>query len=185
MGEVDVKGRRSLILDTSAFIMGYDPLSVSDAQFTVPSVLEELGPRTTGMLRFRVAEQTGKLRILQPSDGFVNRIKLLSTDAGDIRVLSDVDIQILALALQLKNEGKNPVIVSDDYSIQNIAERIEVEYKSLATLGIQHQLDWLLYCPACYRGYPSSYDKKTCKICGTMLKRKPLRKIIARKKLTA
>lgn len=164
--------------------MGYNPLSVDEEQFTAPSVLEELGSETTGWTRYKIAQQTGKLRILRPSLKFVDQIKLLSTDIGDIRVLSEVDIQILALALQLKSEGKNSVIVSDDYAIQNVAERIGVGYRSLATFGIRYQLDWLLYCSACRRKYPPSYGKGTCRVCGTVLKRKPLRKSAVREKLT-
>jgi len=179
-----LKKELALILDTSAFIMGYNPLSVDGDQFTVPLVLEELGPETTGWTRYKIAKQTGKLRILRPLVKFVDQIKLLSTDVGDIRVLSEVDLQILALALQLKSEGKNSVIVSDDYAIQNVAERIGAGYKSLATFGIRYQLNWLLYCPACRRKYPPSYGKETCRVCGAMLKRKPLKKSAVRRKLT-
>lgn len=175
---------RVLILDTSAFIMGYDPLSIEEEQFTVPLVLEELGPETTIWTRYKIAQQTGKLKILRPLVNFVDQIKLLSTDVGDIRVLSEVDIQILALALQLQSEGRNPVIVSDDYAIQNVAERIGAGYKSLATFGIRYQLDWFLYCPACRRKYPPSSNEEACRVCGAMLKRKPLRKSVVRGKLT-
>jgi len=179
-----LKKGRALILDTSAFIMGYNPLSVDEDQFTVPVVLEELGSETTGWTRYKIAQQTGKLKILRPSLQFVDQIKILSTEIGDIRVLSEVDIQILALALQLKSEGKNSVIVSDDYAIQNVAERIGVGYRSLATFGIRYQLDWLLYCSACRRKYPPSYGKETCRVCGAGLKRKPLKKSAVKEKLT-
>jgi len=165
-----------LILDASAFIMGYDPLSVGYPQFSVPSVLNELLPETTEWLRCSVAEQSGKLKILQPSKEFVNKIKSLSTSMGDIRILSDADVQILALALELKSEGKSPIIVSDDYSIQNVAERMGLKYKSLATFGIRYQFDWILYCPACHRKYPSGYVGESCGVCGTTLRRKPLKK---------
>ncbi len=165
-----------LILDASAFIMGYDPLSVSYPQFSVPSVLNELLPETTEWLRCSVAEQSGKLKIQQPSEKSVEKIKFLSASVGDIRTLSDTDIQILSLAFELQSEGKDPVIVSDDYAIQNVAERIGLKYKSLATFGIRYQFDWILYCPACHRKYPSGYIGESCGVCGTALKRKPLKK---------
>lgn len=173
--------KRALILDTSAFIMGYNPLSISNGQFSVPSVLEELVPDTTEWLRCKIAEESGKLRILRPSAEFIDKIKSLSTEIGDIRALSGVDVQILALALQLKAEGKTPIIVSDDYSIQNIAERVGIEYRSLATFGIRYQLNWILCCPACRRKYSAEYKEDTCRICGTSLKRKPVGKIKIRK----
>jgi len=81
------------------------------------------------------------------------------------------------LALELKDSGLTPLIVTDDYSIQNVANKIGVEFSSLMTFGIKFRFKWILYCPACYRKYPSDYKSKVCEVCGTELKRKPKKKI--------
>jgi rRNA maturation endonuclease Nob1 len=53
---------------------------------------------------------------------------------------------------------------------------MEIDFTSLATFGIRFQLEWVRYCPACHRKYPADYRLKRCEVCGTELKRKPLRK---------
>jgi len=102
--------------------------------------------------------------------------KKSSTESGDMRFLSEADLQILGLAMELKVGGHAPTIVTDDYSIQNVASKIGVDFTPLVTFGIRYYLHWLLYCPACRKKYPSDYGSKRCEICGTQLKRKPLSK---------
>ena len=111
-----------------------------------------------------------------PRNSFLQEVKEASKRVGDIRYLSEADLQVLALALELKNIGLNPSIVTDDYSIQNVANQVGVNFASLMTYGIRFRFNWILYCPACYRKYPSDYRFKSCEVCGTKLKRKPLRK---------
>jgi len=168
--------KRAIVLDTSAFISGFDPFSLEDKQYSAPSVGRELVENSLPRLRFDTASQTGKLKILEPDPIFLNEVKRLSKEAGDIRFLSEADMEILALAMQLKKSGHAPLIVTDDYSIQNIAKKIGVGFAPLITLGIRFFLHWLLYCPACHRRYPPDYQFKQCEICGTTLKRKPLKK---------
>ena len=69
----------------------------------------------------------------------------------------------------------NDQIVTDDYAIQNVANQMGVEFASLMTFGIKFRLYWIKYCPACHRKYPSDYRFKHCKVCGTELKRRPLK----------
>jgi UPF0271 protein len=111
-----------------------------------------------------------------PSASSVEKIKESSKTVGDVLFLSEADLQVLALALELKDSGFLPSIVTDDYSIQNVANQIGVDFTSLMTFGIRFRLYWILYCPACHRKYPADYKLKTCKVCGTDLKRKPLSK---------
>ena len=120
--------------------------------------------------------ESGKLKLEKPRVRFLNEVKETSKAIGDVLYLSEVDLQVLALALEQKGAGYNPLIVTDDYSIQNVAKQIGVNFASLATFGIRYRLKWILYCPACRRKYPSDYKPRTCQICGTKLKRKPLKK---------
>lgn len=41
-----------------------------------------------------------------------------------MRYLSKADLQVLALAMELKRRGLRPLIVTDDYSIQNVTNKI-------------------------------------------------------------
>ena len=165
-----------IVLDTSAFIAGFDPLTVPEKQYTVPEVNKELIAGSMTWMRFNAAVESGKLTIKTPKGSFFQEIKEASKKAGDMRYLSEADLQVLALALELKGSGYSPVIVTDDYSIQNVANKIGVEFTSLMTFGIKFRFKWILYCPACYRKYPPDYKSKDCEVCGTELKRKPKKK---------
>lgn len=126
--------------------------------------------------RFNAAVENRRLRVRTPRNSFLQEVNEASRKVGDVRYLSEADLQVLALALELKRAGFHPFIVTDDYSIQNVANQIGVNFTSLVTYGIRFRFNWILYCPACYRKYPSDYKFKSCEVCGTKLKRKPLRK---------
>ena len=173
--------KKVIVLDTSAFIMGYDPLSIDMNHYTVPKVFEELIPETTAWLRLKIALETGKIRLQTPSQEFSKMIDESSTATGDAHTLSSIDKQVLALSIELKDAGLHPIIVSDDYAVQNIADRLGLEYTSLSTFGISYRYEWILYCPACSRKYPTELTNRVCRVCGTHLKRRGLRKEPARR----
>lgn len=168
--------RRAIVLDTSAFIAGFDPLAVPERQYTVSEVRRELIAGSMPWMRFKAAVENRKLMVRKPKDFFLQEIRVASRKVGDISYLSEADLQVLALALELKDRGLRPLIVTDDYSIQNVANKIDVEFTSLMTFGIKFRFKWILYCPACYRKYPPDYKFKICEVCGTTLKRKPKKK---------
>jgi len=162
-----------MVLDTSAFLAGFDPFSVSENQTTVPKVEEEIRTNSMTWVRFKTAVENGKLKVEAPSEEYWNRVKASANKVGDSFFLSETDMQILALALELKVKGYNPQIITDDYSIQNVATQMGIEFGSLATFGIRRLLEWVRYCPACHREYPADYNFTKCPVCGTELKRKP------------
>jgi UPF0271 protein len=167
---------KAIVLDTSAFIAGYDPLAVPNEQYTVPEVKNELTVGSMPWIRFNAAIENGKVMIKSPKESVFQEILDASKKVGDMRYLSEADLQVLALALELKEKGLKPLVVTDDYSIQNVANKIEVEFSSLMTFGIKFRFKWILYCPACYHKYPPDYKFKSCEVCGTELKRKPKKK---------
>jgi len=173
-----------LVLDTSAFIMGLDPLGLEDETYSVPDVAEELRDQTGPSYRLTMSSSSGKMKIRSPtSDSLlevVNHAKLL----GDRLVLSKADSSILALAVDLKKSGKTPIIVSDDYAIQNVAEGMGIGYQSLSSLGIRQKYKWTYYCPACFKRYVAG-DLQVCGVCGTKLKRRPSRKESAKMRARA
>jgi len=167
-------GKKVAVLDTSALIAGFDPFLLNGEEYTVPMVKEEIAESSMPEVRFETAVASGKLKIKVPSGEFVDRTKASATLVGDKFLLSQTDLQLLALSLQLKEEGYSPMIVTDDYSIQNVADQLGIEFVSLATFGIRLRLTWVRYCPACRKTYSSDSRAKTCVVCGTKLKRKPL-----------
>ncbi|MCL2172216.1 MAG: ribonuclease VapC [Nitrososphaerota archaeon] len=165
--------KKTIVLDTSAFLAGFDPFSLGEEQVTVPKVHDEVKSNMMTRVRFSVAIESGKVKIKTPNDEYINRIKLSANKIGDSHLLSETDIQLLALSLELKALGNNPEIITDDYSIQNVAKQNGIKFYALATFGIKRLLEWIRYCPACHQEYPINSTFNDCQICGTDLKRKP------------
>lgn len=170
-----------LVLDTSALIMGLDPLGLELESYSVPEVSDELRDQTGPSYRLSISSASGKLRIQSPSSASFRDVQEKASILGDRFALSGADTGVLALALDLKKKDMDPVVVSDDYAVQNVAEELGIHYQSLATLGIREKFNWTLYCPACFRRYREEDDRK-CPVCGTELRRKPVRKEIAKKR---
>ncbi len=146
--------RRVVVLDTSAFLAGFDPFTLGDEQVTVPKVEEEIQRNSMIKVRFNTAIESGKVKVKAPSEEFSTAAKSSASKVGDSYKLSEADMQLLAIALELKAQGFTPQIVTDDYSIQNVATQSGIEFLALVTFGIKRLLEWIRYCPACYRQYP-------------------------------
>jgi len=175
--------RRVLLLDTSAFISGYEMLDASLEHITVPEVAEELREGGLTRLRLENAQRSGRLKIFSPEPKYLKEVEAITLQLGERGVLSAADKQLLALGLQVKDGGGEPVIVSDDYSVQNTADRMSLGFQSLSTRGIQRRFEWTIYCPGCRRVFEEPQRGGICPICGTQLKRKPGRKQSLREKV--
>ena len=155
--------------------MGLDPLGLEDETYSVPDVAEELRTQTGPSYRLIVSSSSGKMKIQSPTGESLRQVANHAKLLGDRLVLSKADSSVLALAVDLKKAGKTPIIVSDDYAIQNVAEGMGIRYQSLSSLGIRQKYKWTYYCPACFKRYVTG-DVQVCGVCGTKLKRRPLRK---------
>ncbi len=166
-----------IVLDTSAFVAGFDPFSLGLEQVTVPQVEQEIIRNPLIRFRFETAVESGKIEIKEPSIKSENRVKASASKVGDSFKLSNTDLQLLALASELKDSGYTPKIITDDYSIQNVATQLGIEFSALITFGIKRLFEWIRYCPACHKVYPVNIKVKECQVCGTELKRKPRKTI--------
>ena len=153
--------------------MGFNPSPMGQA-YTVDAVEKELSLGTISQLRFRLSKEKGDLTVKPPTLRARETVETLSRKTGEKGYLSEADRDVVALAVDLRDLGLEPVIVSDDYAIQNLAEHLGLGYGSLANFGIVHRFRWVMYCPACHRRYKP--PEKKCRVCGTELKRKVLSK---------
>jgi endoribonuclease Nob1 len=164
---------KRVLLDTSAFIQGYN-MSPEEDYYTVPEVLDEIREEL-GRMRYEGAKASGKLRQMQPEERWVKELEAKARASGEAHKLSTTDKQLLALALQLKTDDDVPTIVSDDYSVQNMASRLGLRFVAQVTRGIKKVYEWSIYCPGCRKRFDSPQEDNVCPICGTELKRKPRR----------
>jgi UPF0271 protein len=82
---------------------------------------------------------------------------------GDIERVSEADLEILSLALELR-----AILLTDDYSIQNIATKLGVEYKGISQEGIEKTIRWRNRCKGCGRYWEKMHE--SCPVCGSELK---------------
>lgn len=149
-------------------------MSPEEDYYTVPEVLDEIREEL-GRMRYEGAKASGKLREIQPEERWVKELETKARASGEAHKLSTTDKQLLALALQLKTGDDVPTIVSDDYSVQNMASRLGLRFVAQVTRGIKKVYEWSIYCPGCRKRFDSPQEDNVCPICGTELKRKPRR----------
>lgn len=161
---------RVFVLDSSAFISGYSPFFVEEKQYTPLSVEEELKDLRSRSL-FEAAAKSGAVIVRDPSSEGIKLAESVAKRTGDSKVLSLVDKHIIALAFDLAAEGYEPVIVTDDYALQNVARDAGFAFKTLLREGIRSIVKWALFCPSCRQKYPTDYPSETCEVCGSLLRR--------------
>jgi UPF0271 protein len=70
---------------------------------------------------------------------FVEKATEVAKRFGLLNKLSKTDIDVIALALQLKEQGYSVTVLTDDYDIQNILQRIGIDFTSVKTVGIKRR----------------------------------------------
>ena len=166
-----------LVLDSPAFISGVNISSVEIPLFTTPEVINEISSIWL-KLKYSTSIQLRVLNIVSPKLSFLKEAEKASIESGDKKKLSKADFSVLAMALELNSTGFKPLILSDDYSIQNVADILNLNYENLAIRKIRSRIKWVWYCPACKKRFSSAEIQNICSVCGTSLKRKASKKTI-------
>jgi UPF0271 protein len=166
--------KRVIILDTSAILSG-KPIHFPDATLvTTPAVSDELTQGGKDYQRFEFLRETG-LSIHAPSPAAVRAVKHTAQTTGDDRRLSRADIEIIALAIDLNKEPQTEAtILSDDYSIQNVAAVLHLRFSGFSQKIITQKFKWVSRCPGC--GKQFTEPVKICPVCGTATRSLPRKK---------
>jgi len=147
------------ILDSSAFINEYhtdEPIA------SIPLVREELEDESA--YRFDALEGSG-MHMHIPDEETVEQIERAARETGDAGQLSQTDIRLVAASFEL--DGR---LVTDDYAMQNVAEKLNVAVEVIARDGIDKQRAWTFQCEGCGREFDE--DQGRCPVCGSGLSRK-------------
>ncbi len=145
------------ILDTSALFSMQD---LPDGEvFTTAGVIDELNKYHDQRVRL----WEGLIKISEPSGASLERVNREAERTGDKGRLSPVDIGVLALALDLGG-----LLLTDDYSIQNIARAMGMDYKGVGMKGIDKVLIWKYRCRGCGRIWDKEHPD--CPVCGSQLR---------------
>ena len=151
------------IIDTSAILSG-KPINLDDVKIvTTPSISGELRPGGRVYQSFQFLIEKG-LFFKKPSKESVDKVNIAINKTGDINRLSKTDIEILALALDFEKENE-PIILTDDYSIQNVAHFLKIKFETISQSGIIKRFKWTCRCRGCGKKFKENI--KICPICGT------------------
>ncbi len=147
------------VLDSSAFIHDFHTTA---QKATIPLVREELEGES--VYRYDAEEGSG-MHIHIPEPDTTETVRRAAKEAGDLEVLSDTDVRLVAAAFELDG-----TLVTDDYAMQNVAERLNVTVEPIARDGIEEEREWIYQCQGCGREYDETVDR--CQICGSDVSRK-------------
>ena len=160
------------VLDASAFINGF--ILESNNNYTNPEITSEVKDFES-KLTLDMAINDGKLIIQDVDEKYIKRVDKVISQSGDILRLSNPDKKLIALALMLKDEGKNIKVISDDYTIQNTLKIINIPYSGVVTEGIKGIYNWKKVCEGCKKEFSDDYPFDDCDVCGSMVFKKRIK----------
>ncbi len=111
----------------------------------------------------------------KPRDDSILSVKEAAAKSGDISGLSQIDIQLIALAYQYDDS----ILFTDDYRMMNVCSVLGVKCNSVVTKGITEYWRWIVRCSGCGKRTNSTNDMEklpNCEICGSPQKIKRAKK---------
>jgi UPF0271 protein len=161
------------VLDASAIIGGFS--SKEFQNYITASVISEIKDLKSKIILESAVEE-GSILIMEPESVDIKNVSDIITKSGDVLRLSNTDKNLIALAFKLKRESYDPMVVTDDYSMQNVLKIVGITYRSVLTEGIKGIYGWVKVCKGCKKDYPPEYAFDECEICGTRIIKKRIKK---------
>ncbi len=155
-----------LVLDTALLLAGREPPR-THRWATTPEAAAEVSPGGRDARRFEDWQSLG----LQIRESTVERrrtVEATASQAGNLSRLSSADVSLLALALDL-----DATLVTDDYTILDVAKRMSITTQTVQQEGVKGTLDWRPRCSGCGRWFDQPPPRNECPVCGSAVRAKP------------
>jgi len=159
------------VLDTNALLILRADKLQNHTCYTIPEVLDEIKTVKHKAL-VEMLIDLGILRVCEASKESLKVVGGAAKTTGDVEALSETDMKLLALAIELKSLGHDVVLLTDDYTMQNLASRLNIKFQSIKTRGIEKRIKWGYKCMACGKVFKEYV--KTCPVCGHKTRREVL-----------
>ncbi len=143
------------VIDTGTIFMRK---ACYENMITIPEVVDEIKDENS-QFYFSLLN----LRVEEASERNVRRVLKFAKRTGDIYKLSDTDVKLIAKALDLKERGEDVVLVTDDYSIQNVAMSLGIKVDNIVQPKISKRFRWVKVCRGCGR----VVEGDVCPVCGS------------------
>ena len=135
-----------------------------DDMYCTPDVLREV--KSKGPTPQLMSMIETKVEVRSPSEEGLARVEELAEKTGDAKRLSPTDKGVLALAYDL-----GATILTDDYSIQNVANEMGLPYRGLSFPDIDKRIEWGYRCKGCGKYFDEW--KEECPVCGSEIRTTP------------
>lgn len=153
-------GEKLIIPDTSAILTG--KIEILSMNCIVPTSV--IGEIKHGKMSRVIGHDLNIIRTASPGQEYMEQVREASKKTGDFSYLSQTDMEIIAIA---KEYGG--VVISDDYSLQNVCSEMSIEYYGCGIEAIKKSIRWGYLCRGCGTKYTKRLDK--CSICGHWITR--------------
>ncbi len=159
------------LIDSSAVLNDFSFEFKPDQKYiTSPLVIDEFKDVRSRHLMENALQQ-GLLSIGDPSGKNLNYVEDLIAKKG-FNKLSKPDISLLALALDLKAEEKEFLLITDDFSIQNFCKTLEIAFEGVMRGKISREITFSVKCSACGKSFETGFKGEKCPDCGSPIRRK-------------
>jgi len=128
--------KKALVLDTAAFLAALQLLMYGIELYTPRSVVEEVKDFES-VQRFQLSESIERVKVEDPKHSFVSKAVEVARRHGVLERLSNTDLDVLALALQLSSQGYDVVVLTDDYVLQRILIELGLGFMPVKTRGVE------------------------------------------------
>lgn len=168
-GRVNIVGGKTVyVLDTSTLLAGIQLMLGGEMYVTSEVVSEVIDSENKSKLELAIG--LGKVKVVKPSNRYIRLARKAAVKLGEHSSLSDADISVAALALELQDKGYQVIVLTDDYALQNLLKSLDIICKGYRTRGINRVQKYVIRCPGC--GYVSEkWGEKICPRCGARLRK--------------
>ena len=162
-----------LYLIDAAAVLNSPGFSFSQGNFvTSPLVFDELRDLRSRHLAEN-ALKNGLIRLEEAPPKAIAEIRALASEKGFSK-LSEADVSLLALALELKQRKESFVLLTDDYSVQNFCKLLKIGFDSVIRGKIEKTISFKKRCTGCSKEFPGTFSKRVCPDCGSPIRSKKL-----------
>ncbi len=159
------------VVDTGALISYWERRHRELQLVTTQAVLDEVRNRSS-QRRVETLMSLGRLSVEDVVDvSVVRTVTNAARQTGDLSVLSEADLYLLAVALSRHQTGHDVTLVSTDIAVLNTASFLGIKILD-PTSKMRHHVIWKYQCPACGHQENSSPPTLECPVCGTTMRRR-------------
>ena len=154
-----------LILDASAILSGR--LSSIPVGFGSVYITSLVAGEINKGRPYRILEHLLEIGLKVRDPGDIGPAINASSKTGDLDRLSNADISLIALAIELDDA----TVMTDDFRVQNVLSSVDIQFLPAGEIGdrkVREIWEWTFRCRGCGR-YFDEDPGPNCHICGSMI----------------